>query len=409
MYSLVGMIEAPIFASFLPEPAKLGNYIGFVKGISSPAVLLVPLFEKKGIITGCKINLLLGLLFAILFIFVWKLILPPTRWFENGLGIGILFGLFLLTGLDSVRFVLFMVFAQSFNDPAYITATYFGSEMIGLVISVIEFLQYTGQQDHELHNKMSRDFNFGPTTALIIALLLFITTCVAFVMLITLDSIRKRSSLFQGLEQSSFLQSTSQAGHLVSADKTIVKESTWLLTPNLSESVYNSTDSRFDRYFLYFIWAVGFAGVGNVCPPFQSYSSLPYGQRCFSLSSAVLGTAAPLGIVFAHFMPRVRNFPYLALLLTLFLFDCFCIVYLGFQSPNPPFQGYFGACSGILVMWFALGFLGMYLATTVSYNLAEVSESFFQTGAMTSQIVGFIAVFIPMTFISSNLLKNPII
>ena len=354
MYSLVGMIEAPIFASFVPELATLGTYIGFVKGISSPAVLLVPLFEKKGIITG-KINLLLGLLFAILFIFVWKLILSPTSWFENGLGIGILFGLFLLTGLDSVRFVLFMVFVRSFNDHAYITATFFGSEVIGLVISVIEFLQYTGRQNQKLHNKMSRDFNFGSTMALIIALLLCITTCVGFVMLITLDSTGKRSSLFQGLEQSSFLQNNAQIDRL-SDYKSVVNESSWLLTLISSKSVYNAIQSRFDQYFLYFTWAVCFAGVFHFSPPFQSYSALPYGQRYFNLSSAVFGTAVPLGIVFAHFMPTVRNVKYLTLFLLLFLFDCICIVYIVFQSPNPPFQDSFVAPYGILFLWFVLGF-----------------------------------------------------
>ena len=48
LWTLVSMIEAPIFAAFLPEPAKLGCYLGFVKGFASPAAFLLPLFLKKG-------------------------------------------------------------------------------------------------------------------------------------------------------------------------------------------------------------------------------------------------------------------------------------------------------------------------------------------------------------------------
>ena len=47
-YSVLVIVEAPIFAAFLPDTAKMGCYLYFVKGISSFAVILVPLFTRKG-------------------------------------------------------------------------------------------------------------------------------------------------------------------------------------------------------------------------------------------------------------------------------------------------------------------------------------------------------------------------
>ena len=47
-YTIFIIVEAPIFAALLPDTAKMGCYLYFVKGLSSSAVILVPLFTKKG-------------------------------------------------------------------------------------------------------------------------------------------------------------------------------------------------------------------------------------------------------------------------------------------------------------------------------------------------------------------------
>ena len=47
-YTIFIIVEAPIFAALLPDTAKIGCYIYFVKGLSGLAIFLVPVFTKRG-------------------------------------------------------------------------------------------------------------------------------------------------------------------------------------------------------------------------------------------------------------------------------------------------------------------------------------------------------------------------
>ena len=235
-YTIVSMTEAPIFAAFLPDPAKLGCYIAFLKGFSSPAVILVPLFTRRGVINGCRICLILGLVFTVFSIFAWQLTLPPNRFFKNGLAIGLLINVFILTGLDSIRYILFMVFARSFNDKAFITVTFLGSEFLGLMVSAVEFLQDVGHR--HLDGKMSTNFNFGPTVALTICTIFYISSCTTFVLLTTVDSARKRSVLFhEPVQKQIFQQNGQNSASLSDGGETSYSESSFLLSASSIEVI----------------------------------------------------------------------------------------------------------------------------------------------------------------------------
>ena len=330
-------------------------------------------------------------------IFAWKLTLPPNKLFEDGLGIGLLVIAFFGTGLDSIKYVLFMVLARSFNDQAFITAALFGSELLGLVISAMEFFQFVGKEHSD--GTVSTNFNFGPTAAIVICFVLHISTFVAFVWTTTVDSVKKRSSLFADKGE---IENES------SCPSRCTNESTFLLGVEPGESNAVASASKFHTWFLCFTWGISFAGIFHFCPPFQSYSALPYGQNCFNLTSAVMESAGPMGILLAHFTPRVRKLRYIGALLLLFIFDCCCILFLAFQSPNPPFQDSSLGFYGVILIWFLLGLLGMHLTTTASYNLADISESSVEAGAMVSQITGIILVLFPTVLIGFNFLKDPL-
>ena len=336
----------------------------------------------------------------VLSIFAWKLTLPPNKLFEHGLGIGMLVSAFFNTGLDSIKYVLFMVLARSFNDQIYITAAFLGSEGLGWVMSALEFFQFIGKEPGD--GNVSTNFNFGPTAALVISTVLYLSTCAAFVCMTTVDSVKKRSFLFTEKERREDIENQSSYPGRCSI------ESVSLLGVKSCESNDRNSASKFHTSFLCLTWGFCFAGLFHFCPPFQSYSALPYGQNCFNLTSAVMETASPIGIVLAHFTPRMRKLRYIGALLLLFLFDCCCILYLAFQSPNPPFRDSSLGFYGVILLWFMLGFLGMYLSTTVSYNLADISESSVKAGAMASQMCGPIAVLIPTVLICFNYLKDPI-
>ena len=334
-------------------------------------------------------------------IFAWKMTLPPNNLFEHGLGLGVLASAFFNTALDSIKYVLFIIFARSFNDQTYITAALLGSDGLGWVISAMEFFQFVGKEPGD--DNVSTNFNFGPTAALVISTVLYLSTCAAFVWMTTVDSVKKRSSFFTEKERREEVENQN------SYPERFTIESVSLLGAKSGE--YNaivSTSSKFETFFFCLTWGICFAGLFHVCPPFQSYSALPYGQNCFNLTSAAMETAGPVGIILAHFTPRMRKLRYIGALLLLFLFDCCCILFLAFQSPNPPFQNSSLGFYGVILIWFSLGLLGMYLTTTASYNLADISESSVRAGAMTSQMSGLIAVFIPTVLISFNFLKDPI-
>ena len=355
---------------------------------------------SSGVINGCKISLLLGLVMMVLSIFTWKMTLPPNNLFKHGLGIGVVVSAFVNTGLDSIKYVLFMVFARSFNDQTYITAAFLGSEGLGWVVSAMEFFQFVGNEPSD--GNVSTNFNFGPTTAIVISTVLYISTCAAFVWMTTVDSVKKQFSRFTETEQKEEIENQSSFPGRCSI------ESVSLLIVRSGEANARISASKVHTSFLCLTWGICFAGIFHFCPPFQSYSALPYGQNCFNLTSTVMETAGPIGIVFAHFTPRMKKLRFIGALLLLFLFDCCCILYLAFQSPNPPFRDSSLGFYGVILLWSMIAFLGMYLSTTVSYNLADLSESSVQAGAMTSQMSGLIAVLIPTALISFNCLKDPI-
>ena len=358
----------------------------------------------SGIISGYQISLLLGLIAMLAAAAVWKVTLPPGTLSKTGFAIGLLVGAFFNTGLDSIRYVLLMMFARSFNDQAFITAALLGPEALGWPISAMEFLQFVGNEHSD--GNVSRNFNFGPTTALIICTIMYILTCIAFLCITTVNSMKKRSSLFACDEKTKTVSDVN--GNSVEHCSQTKNESTSLLNAKNVETVDKSSASEFYPLFLCLTWGVCFAGVFHFCPPFQSYSALPYGQTCYNLTSAVTFSSGPLSIIFAHFTPRIRKLKYIAALLLIFLFDCCCILYLALQCPNPPFRDSSSAFYGVIFLWFLLGFLGMYLSTTASYNLADRSESCVEAGAMASQISGLLVVFIPLALTSFNVLKDPL-
>ena len=114
----------------------------------------------------------------------------------------------------------------------------------------------------------------------------------------------------------------------------LMSRSLGIIDPNVSKNIYPMRSI----YFMYFMWAACFGGIFNILPPFESYSALPYGQKCFDMTSAALGASGALAIFCAHMLPRIRKVRYMIIVFFVYILQCSVILYIAFKSPHPPFQ-----------------------------------------------------------------------
>ena len=429
-------VEVPFLVPFLPEGWRLGSFLVLMKGLSTSALLLLPLFLKRGIITACVLCYGLGFIFSISIYFFWDHKLGPTHFFPDGLSIGFLANAFCLMGLDSVRMTLVYMLATSMFSESYITAVLIGDACGGLFASGVSYIQgykqffgpekpnmpilsYSSSSSNAttgpnavLQEKFSKDFAFGPQSALLFLGFLYFTCFASLGWLIyrnKYDRIAKYGSLSEerGTENS-------ETSPLHSADRSRGESIDNELNLNMERSSDNTYSARQEteqelrivrsvqevsivkwyyrdmysekhKYFLWFTWFIASGSVFTLMPAFHSYSTLPYSQRCFMLSVSFWSLSFPLTAIFAHFV-RLRKVVSLSISLIFHFSVCGVLISIASQSPNPPLLGHRLAEPLIIVLWIAQGSSGFFLFCTASYCLREMDESAVKWGSIAAQL-----------------------
>ena len=385
-WSLSLTIEVPFFAPYLTERANLGAFVILAKGMSATTVLLVPLFMRKGLLFGCYACGILGAVCGLILIFLWKVVIPPNEVFPHGFSIGFLLTVFVLTGLDSIRFVLFMMYVQKFSRKCYITATLIGSESGAWIASTLALVE---NQFGKNSDELTKNPVFTPTLTSTVLVTIYCSTLAVFILY------SQKLNLSSNREYEVIPETPPEDAHEVVSQ----------ILQKLDLELETSGDASY-RVSMYIIWFITYALVFNGMPPFQSYSTLPYGQSCFNTAVATWGFSIPASVALAHNV-RIRKVSKMFVLLALFLIDCAVLIYIATQSPDPPGKGTDIAPYFITLLWFLQGVLGFYLSSTSSYNLGELNESAMKTGAIVSQFGCLAGSLVSFAVVSFNLLQTP--
>ncbi|XP_075261295.1 riboflavin transporter 2-like [Convolutriloba macropyga] len=453
-------VEVPFLVPFLPEGWRLGSFLVLMKGLSTASLLLLPLFLMKGIIPACISCFGLGFLFSISIYFFWDHKIGPTRFFPKGLSIGFLANAFCLMGLDSVRMTLVYMLATSMFSESYITAVLIGDACGGLFASGVSYIQGYKQfkpgtsnipiltfssfatnasgatmSPVEFQSLISKDFAFGPQTALLFLGILYFL-CFASLGILIYQNRRQTTNRakYESISEECHTDN-SETSPLHSADRSTRNSMSDndILNPNMERSsersrlesetelrivrsvqevsivkwYYRDMYSDRHKYFLWFTWFVASGSVFTLMPAFHSYSTLPYSQRCFMLAVSFWSLSFPLTAIFAHFV-RLRKLVSLTITLVFHFAICGMLISIAAQSPHPPFVGTSYAEPVIILIWVAQGSSGFFLFCTASYCLRELDENAVKWGSIAAQVGDVAGSFLSFALVNfSNCFVEP--
>ena len=380
-------VEVPFLVPILPEGWRLGSFLVLMKGLSTSSLLLLPLFLKRGIITACLICYGLGFLLSISICFLWDQKIGPTNLFPDGLSIGFLANAFCLMGLDSLRMTLVFMLATSMFSESFITAVLIGDACGGVFASGISYIQgyklfFRSATNSVSQDTLSKDYVFGPQTALLFLAFVF-TTCFASLGWLIYRNKNDRKAKYSALTKGEAEKSET--------------------SPLNSANIY----SQNHKYFLWFNWFAASGSVFTLMPAFHSFSTLPYSQRCFMLAVSFWALSFPLTAIFAHFV-RLRKMFSLLICLILHVVVCGVLIFIASQSPHPPLQGYKLAEPMMILLWIAQGSSGFFLFCTASNCLREIDENAVKYGSIAAQLGDVVCSLLSFTLINvSNFFVEP--
>ena len=362
--------EVTFLVPILPEGWRLGSILALMKGLSTSALLLLPLFLKRGIITACLICYGLGFISIISICFLWDQTIGPnkTKLFSDGLSIGFLANAFFIMGLDSLRMTLVFMLTASMFPESFMTAVLIGDACGGLFASGLAYIQgykqFFGSATNAVATQgtLSKDYVFGPQTALLFIAFLF------FICFASLGWLIYRSKYDRRAKYSPLTEGEREA-------------------ENSETSPLHSSNMYSERR-KFFLWFAGFIASGSVftlMPAFQSFSTLPYSQRCFILSASCWTFSFPLTAIFAHFV-RLKTMVGLLICLIMHVVVCGVLLYIASRSPYPPLLGYRVAEPMMILLWVAQGSSGFFVFCTTSNCLSEIDESAVKWGSITAQL-----------------------
>ena len=426
-------VEVPYMVPFLPEGWKLGSFVVLMKGLSTCSLLLLPLFMKPGVVPGTLLCFFLGLVFSILIVFFWDLKLPRSNFLPRGLSIGFLINAFFLMGLDSLRMTLVYVLATNLFQESFMTAVLIGDACGGLFASGISYIQgynhifsnsdssitqtrniirssrngaspiWSEEFDNSTETfQLYRDFIFGPQIAFALMTVLYGLCFAALAVLVYLNNggpsfTYAEIGAEESVRQCDILQENSPLHSADRSTRTSVTESG--TSDKRTESVrkiratqesvsFKWYDRNFSLKHKYFLWATWFIASGSVftlMPAFQSYSTLPYSQRCFMLSASFWSLSFPITAIAAHYV-RIRQVAVIACVLVFHVAICLILILIAGRSPHPGLGTTVSGEAALILLWVAQGSSGFFLFSTASYCLRELNEEAVKWGSVAAQI-----------------------
>ena len=377
-WSLALTIEVPFLAPYLVEREKLGALLILARGLSAAAVLLVPLFTRKGILFGCYACGILGTVFGIILAFAWKWELPEIGFLHKNISIGFFTTVFVLSGLDSIRFVLFMMYAQQFGKKHYITVNLIGSEFGAWVIALLILIQK--QFGESSSDELVKNRTFNPTVISLVLTTFYFSTFAVF-----------------GFISQKLQPAINEEYETIPASSKNEENRKCQINDNF---IFSYQITIFILW--YFVSAFACSGMHSL----HSYTALPYGQSCFKIAVAFWGISIPTSVIFAHYF-TARKITTILLVVGLYYLNCLILIFIAFRSPNPP-----GADSEIVawmvvLLWFFQGFIGYYLNSICSYNLAQLNDLAIKNGAMISQFGSLAGSILSFTVINLDIFEAP--
>ena len=425
-------VEVPYMVPFLPEGWKLGSFVVLMKGLSTCSLFLLPLFLKPGVASGTIVCFLLGLVFSVMIIFMWDLKLPGNALLPRGLSFGFLINAFFLMGLDSLRMTLVYVLATTMFQESFMTAVLIGDACGGLFASGISYIQgynhiFINRETTILQNGevlkgqilggrlsmwndngtdiplLYKDFVFGPHVAFALLTGCYAICFIALLVLIYINSGRHRfeyseigtgsekecddvlqeSSPLHSADRSTRTSRTSESETSEKPQEAVRKIRT--IQESISFKWYDRTFSLRHKYFLWATWFIASGSVFTLMPAFQSFSTLPYSQRCFMLSASFWSLSFPITAILAHYV-RVRQVAVITCVLIFHVSVCLILILIAARSPDPGFGLSFNGEPIMVLLWVAQGSSGFFLFSTASYCLRELDEEAVKWGSVAAQI-----------------------
>ena len=406
------VIELPFFVPFLPEGAKLGSFMSLANGLSSFSLFLIPSISKLGLERACYLTYFLGLLLSFSIIFLWdKTIDHSFNVFPHGISLGFLLNSWLLLSLDTIRITVLYTMVGKRFPPYFMTTVLLGTTCSGFFETLLSFIQSWGLEDENLikeecsnkklshsarksetFHKLTTDFVFGPTAALVIYFSVFLSSCLAFVALSKFDQNRPKREIFEHISSTVDFKEVPQKEIHDEKGKLLAEEhrkntddklpqsskkdtkSGSLKLASVFDSIFEEFDGRNNqKYFLWAIWLLSSATIYNFMSPFFTYTTIPYSQRSYHLSVTLWGLCLPLTTLVAHCIPAKRMVTLMSIMMTHFAV-CSILLYIASQSPEPPLYCESSAGIVVVVLWMIHATTGYYTFASSCYRLNEMDS-----------------------------------
>ena len=382
-------IQLPFMLPYLPEGWDLGVFFGLMSGLSNISLVLVPLCMKIGVKRLLILCYFFGLVFSIALIFLWDKTIAD-RWghLRHDISFGFMSTSFVLLALDGLRGTLLFSWIERDFPASFVTAILVGEVSGGFIATLMSYIQgarinfndsnsfktreetkgsTANVSDDSFEPSMSTDFIFGPTAALSCLSAIYISSTIAFTIFLILSQTKFKMTSDDSRENKTerhfnFLSLGSANNSLATSQSKAapVASFNWFFQEVQSKNAH--------KYFMWIVLVIAGGNLFTFSPSFFTYTSLPYSQRCYTLSVSLWGFCLPTMGIVSHFKP-IQKFITFVIILILHLVICTLLFLVALRSPNPPFVDYSSAEAVISLLWMGEATTGYFLVSSAMHCL----------------------------------------
>lgn len=286
--------------------------------------------------------------------------------------------------------LLFMPYLRYFRE-IYLVSYFIGEGLSGILPSVIALIQGSGSS--ECDNSSPSSARFTPEYYFIAIFLLLVLSLISFYLLEKLslvknerileedENCRKKNEITESCE---FGEDGGGTNSGVKKELESIEQNRELDTKrHQTDNERNSLKLSF-KIYLYFLLGVMCLLGNGFLPGIQSYSSLPYGNETYHLTATLSQLANPTAcfLVMLFSTSSSTSSRVINSLSAIVFVICSYVMYLAFESPEPPLQHSVIGKVLVISSWILLMGLISYvkLAITTIFRHESQSENLFRIG-----------------------------
>ncbi|XP_043483402.1 solute carrier family 52, riboflavin transporter, member 3-B-like [Leptopilina heterotoma] len=300
---------------------------------------------------------------------------------------------FLTALINCSSSLLFMPYLRYFRE-IYLVSYFIGEGLSGILPSIIALIQGSGSSDCD--NSSASSARFTSKYYFIATFLLLVLSLVAFFLLEKLSLVKNERILEEEIKnedcrRKSWSKSCEPGEDGENSTNSEGKKELESNEQNHIESLSSEreTDNRTKlqlsfKIYLYFLLGVMCLLGNGFLPGIQSYSSLPYGNQTYHLTATLSQLANPTAcfLVMLFSTTSSSSSRVINSLSAIVFVICGYVMYLAFESPEPPLQHSVIGKVLVISSWILLIGLISYvkLAITTIFRHESQSENLFRIG-----------------------------